>query len=217
MRSSALSILPLMALAASCASSPTSGTSALLAPDPGTVFIFDDGRVERFVRDEGDAQVWATRRGREYVRATNPALPILEWQVGERSGTRTVFGDSAELWPPEPGQRARFRVLTEVEEGEENSRSVQAWTCSVGHRGQKKVPAGSYTIMPIICERFSLNTMRLLERRTWWWSEDIGHYVRRRYQSVGSGEVRDIRLCAAVPPHRASSARIDAVRETCRG
>lgn len=187
------------------------------APDPiaGTVFIFNDGRVERFLRADGETHVWATRRGREYERAANPAVPILEWEIGDRSGERSVFGNANAIWPPRAGARTNFRVLTRARSGERERRSVQAWTCRVGDLSTLNVPAGAFEAYTISCDRFSVNTMRLLEQRTWWWAPDLGHYVRRRYQDMRSGEARDISLCAALPEIRANDARIDSIVESC--
>ena len=67
------------------------------SPEPGTVFIYSDGRVERFVRSEGDVRIWRTRRGHEYARPANPAAPVQEWRIDQLSGTRTVIGDIERL------------------------------------------------------------------------------------------------------------------------
>lgn len=194
---------------------PAPAYAAAFDPVEGTVFLFDDGRVERFLRREGEDLIWATRRGREYVRAANPALPIMAWRIGSRSGQREVFGAADAIWPPTDGARAQFRVLTEVTDGAESRRYSQAWTCEVNGPQAISVPAGRFEAYQIICERFSVNSMRLLQRRTWWWSEDLGHYVRRRYQNLRNGEVTDFSLCAALPDLRASEARIEALLEAC--
>jgi hypothetical protein len=185
------------------------------APLPGTVFIYSDGRVERFERAEGETCVWATRAGREYVRSANPMLPIQAWQIGERSGASEVHGASDGIWPPQRGGRAQFRVLNRAVSGARESRSVQAWTCRVGRAETTKTPAGSFETLPIACQLFSVGSMRLLENRTWWWSPELGHYLRRKYQSLRTGEVNDIRLCAALPESRATGARIDAILAEC--
>lgn len=197
------------------ADQPPRARAAEVDPVPGTVFVFDDGRVERYLRRDGQALIWATRRGREYVRAANPALPILSWQIGERSGRREVFGDAGSIWPPTQGARAQFRVLTVLNGGDQERRYSEAWTCNVAGSKEVTVPAGTFPAWRITCERFSVNSMRLLERRTWWWSEDLGHYVRRRYQNLRNGESSDIALCAALPELRASEARIDALLKSC--
>ncbi|MEL6388225.1 MAG: hypothetical protein AAFR00_12810 [Pseudomonadota bacterium] len=221
----ALSTASLLAIATACAAVPNpvgaltsqepASQAAEVDPVPGTVFVYNDGRVERFLRREDDSLVWATRAGREYKRAANPALPILSWDIGQRSGRREVFGNADAIWPPASGARARFRVLSEVSDGERRRRMSQAWSCAVDGPETESVPAGDFGIYKITCERFSVNSMRLLEQRTWWWSEDVGHYVRRRFQSLRDGEVSDIALCASLPELRASEARIEALLEDC--
>lgn len=221
----ALSSASLLALVSACASVPNpmgglagqepKAVAAAVDPIPGTVFVYDDGRVERFQRREGDSLVWATRAGREYTRAANPALPILSWDIGQKSGRREVFGNADAIWPPSSGARAQFRVLSEVSDGERRRRISQAWSCSVDEPETETVPAGAFDAFQITCERFSVNSMRALEQRTWWWSEDVGHYVRRRFQNLRDGEVSDIALCASLPELRASEARIEAILEDC--
>lgn len=192
--------------------------------EPGAVFIYDDGRVERFVRAEGkgedgsEREVWASRRGQEYVRAANPVVPVLSWDFGEREGEAEVFGDANALWPPEKGRRARFRVQTVSKSADSDSArsSVRAWACRVSAAEDVETPAGTFEAWPIRCERYSLTTMRLAEVRTWWWSDEVGQSVRRRFQSLDDGAVEDIRLCAALPPARASDARIDSVLADCQ-
>lgn len=184
-------------------------------PIKGSVFIFDDGRVESFLRREGDNLVWATRQGREYIRAANPALPILSWEIGSRSGRRQIFGNHDDLWPPQGGVRARFRVLNDVTDGKQHRHYSQAWSCSIEKERKISVPAGKFPAHKIVCDRFSVNSMRIQERRTWWWSQELGHYVRRRYQNLADGAVRDIKLCAALPEIRANRPRIDAIIGAC--
>ena len=126
-----------------------------------------------------------------------------------------MHGPTDRLWPPASGKRAQFRVLNRAVSLGRESRSVQAWTCRVAKPAVLELPAGAFETLPIRCELFSVGSMRLLERRTWWWSPDLGHYVRRQYQSLRTGEVRDIRLCAALPEARATGARIDALVKAC--
>jgi hypothetical protein len=185
--------------------------------EPGAVFIYDDGRVERFVRADGDREVWASRRNQEYVRAANPVVPVLSWDFGGREGEAEVFGDADALWPPQEGSRARFRVQTVSKSDEDDTArsSVRAWACRVSKPEDVTTPAGTFEAWPIRCERYSLATMRLAEVRTWWWSDEVGQSVRRRFQSLDDGAAEDIRLCAALPPARASEARIDAVLSGC--
>ena len=191
----------------------TMTASEMPSYEPGTAFIYTGGRVETVVENREDEVVWATRGGREYVRAKNIALPITQWTIGDRTGERRYYGDPDGIWPPRPGARSRFRVVTDIDRDGEISRSFQYWNCQVGEAEPVELPNGEFDAMPIRCDRFSTNTMSFLERRTWWWSQDVGHYVRREYRDLRDADVSEIRLCAVLPPRQASEARIEALAE----
>lgn len=212
MRKSPLAVL---AAASTLAFAAPAWTQAPQADVPaiGTTFVFSDGRVERVVAYEDNAIRWASRRGGEYVRAQNIALPILEWEVGGREGIRRVYGEESNFWPPQPGKRDRFRVVTEIEAGKSIERSIQLWTCHVGKAEEINTPAGAFSAMPVTCDRFSNATMGLIERRTWHWSPDVAHYVRREFQDLRDGARESIDLCTALPPRLANRLQIDEAAE----
>lgn len=180
----------------------------------GTAFIYDDGRVERLVSLADDEATWSTRKGREFVRSHNFALPILNWKIGRREGTREIYGSADKLWPPVKGARASFRVRTDVLSKGRTNRSLQLWNCKVKKAQTIAIALGDFETLPIQCERFSNRTMNLLERRTWWYAPDIGHYVQRQVQNYRTGKRKTIKLCASLPPIRATKPRVDAVAET---
>jgi hypothetical protein len=184
--------------------------------DPGTVFLFDDGRVERFIRREAEGDIWATRSGREYRREPNPILPIRAWSVGNRQGDSEVFGISDTFWPPAAGNRAQFRVLhTAFADGRER-RTAQAWSCRIGSATRLNVDAGEFEVLPVECDVYSVASQRLLERRRWWWSPELAHYIARSFQDMRTGEISSLELCAAVPAYRAANVKLDALANACR-
>jgi hypothetical protein len=188
-----------------------------VSPDPGTVFLFDDGRVERFVRREPEGDIWATRSGREYRRSSNPILPIRSWSVGNRQGESEAFGLNRQFWPPVSGSKAQFRVLhTAFADGRER-RTAQAWSCRIGSNAILRVDAGEFSVLPIECDVYSVATQRLLERRRWWWSAELGHYIARSFQDMRTGEISQIELCAALPDYRAANAKLEALAKACGG
>ncbi len=182
--------------------------------EPGAVFVFNDGRVERLVEDRGETQLWATRRGREFVRSRNFTVPILDWKVGPVSGSRTISGKPDSLWPPSEGANSRFRVATDVtREDGKTRRSLQFWTCSAGKFETRTLPFGDAEVLPVSCDRFTPSSMKLIERRTWLWAPEVGHYVQRTLQNFQSGEKNSITLCAKIPARTATDRRISSVVE----
>ncbi len=183
--------------------------AALPEYEEGTVFIFSDGRVERVRQVQDDHIVWATRRGREYTKSPNITVPILEWKIGQIEGVRTVIGNSGGVWPPVSGRSSRFRVRTDISRDGRKRRLIHAWSCRVGKSEWLTVPAGEFEALPVMCERYSLGTMKPLQRRTWWWSEDVGHYIKRTFQNYRSGAQKTSQLCTAVHRDTVSAKRIN--------
>ncbi|WP_291202782.1 hypothetical protein [Hyphomonas sp.] len=191
--------------------------SANPAPEPVRVeqdatFVFNDGRVERLVEDRGETQVWATRRGREYVRSRNFTIPILEWEVSGVKGTRTVSGKPEKLWPPREGASSRFRVVTDIVPRDgAKSRSLQYWTCKAGRKRMETFAFAEIEVLPVNCERYTPSSMKLIERRGWLWSDEIGHYVERSSIKYTTGETEKVRLCTKIPGRTATDDRITEV------
>jgi hypothetical protein len=215
-RLSATLLLVCAALGACATPAERPARPAVVSPDPGTVFLFDDGRVERFVRSEAEGDIWATRSGRQYRRDPNPILPIRAWSVGNRQGESETFGMSRDFWPPAAGDRVQFRVLhTAFADGRER-RTAQAWSCRTGATTSLSVHAGEFDVLPVECDVYSVASQRLLERRRWWWSPEVAHYIARSFQDMRTGEVSRIELCAAVPDYRAATVKLDALAKACR-
>jgi hypothetical protein len=180
---------------------------------PGEVFVFDNGRVEHVREVNGQRVTWAARSGRTYVRSANPVVPILEWRYRGQTGERVIRGDPDRLWPLRPGATARFQTLNiaRMEDTGRTRRSVHLWTCRVGSMEQVDTPAGDFDAYPIVCDRFSPNSMRVLERITWRFAPDVGHYVAREARNMRTGEAESFRLFAALPARESNVARIEAL------
>jgi len=177
-----------IALAASVAASGT----PLPEYEIGDTFIYDNGRVEQFVSASSERLTWSAFEGRQYVRHRDFAIPLLEWETAESRGTREVSPEAAGLWPLQPGKSVRFRVVTEVtrevKEGvNRHRRRAELWTCRVQPPAPITVPAGTFDALEIVCEEFSSTTMRLLSQEQWYYAEDVGHYISRRWYDLSTG------------------------------
>lgn len=194
--------------------------SAAPPPEPvrveaGATFVFSDGRVERLIEDRGETQVWATRRGREYVRARNFTVPILEWEISGVKGKRSVSGKADKLWPPREGASSRFRITTDIlaRDGAK-SRSLQYWTCKAGRKRMEAFTFAEIEVLPVTCERYTPSSMKLVEQRGWLWSDEVGHYVERSSIKYSTGASETVRLCAKIPGRTATDDRISEVVKT---
>jgi hypothetical protein len=176
----------------------------------GQAFIYDNGRVERVHEVEGERVVWAARTGRTYVRNANIIVPILEWTYRGQRGRRVISGDPASLWPLRPGARAQFSAINfTLDSRERTRRSLHLWTCNVRAIQRVEVPAGSFDAFPIVCDRYSPNSMRIVERLTWHYAPDVGHYIRREARDMLDGVGEIYSLYAALPPRAANPARVE--------
>lgn len=174
--------------------------------------MFDNGRVEKVARIEKDNVVWAARSGRTYTRSINPIVPILSWSFRGESGIRKVIGAPDKLWPLKPGASVQFRTLNESKsEKGKTQKSVHLWTCRVRAAENIKIPAGMFRAYPISCDRFSANTMKVIERLTWHYSEEIGHYVRREARDLRDGVAEVYHLHTVLPAWEANPVRVEAV------
>jgi len=203
-------IVELLALAAGALSAPLDAHLPVYAP--GDAFVFSNGRVEQVVQVAADRITWRGLSSRTYVRPVNPVLPIVQWRDKALSGHREVHGGADGLWPLHKGNTARFRVVTTLNtDGEPDARSVALWRCRVDAARVVTVRAGSFTAFPVRCDRYSSLTMRPLQRLTWDYAPDVGHFVRRSWTSFLDGRSQTIELVAAFQGGSASPERLRAI------
>lgn len=203
-------IVELFALAAGALSAPLDAHLPVYAP--GDAFVFSNGRVEQVVQVAADRVTWRGLSNRTYVRPVNPVLPIVQWQDKTLRGQREVHGPADGLWPLRKGNTARFRVVTSLSiNGESGARSVALWRCRVEAARPVTVRAGSFTAFPVRCDRYSSLTMRPLQRLTWDYAPDIGHFIRRGWTSFLDGKSQTIELVAAFQGGSASPERLRAI------
>lgn len=194
------------------------GSVALPAYQPGDAFVFSDGRVERFIAAEGERMTWAGLSGASYRRSRNFIVPVLQWRSGRGTGKREVRGDPDALYPFGKAKSARFRVITETRANPQAAarRSVSLWVCSTAKPKTFTVPAGTYSTIPVKCDRYSPTTMRLIERREWDYAPELGHYVRRVAVNYLRGTSREVELVAALSGPAANKARLTALARNAR-
>jgi len=184
----------------------------------GDAFVFSDGRVERVIADKGERLTWAGLGGASYQRSRNFIVPVLQWRSGRGMGKREVRGDPDALWPITRPRSARFRVITETRANPQAApkRSVSLWVCKTGKARQDTVAAGTYEAIPVLCDRYSPTTMRLLERRQWDYAPELGHYIRRISINYLRGTTRSTELVAALSGPAASKARLTALARSAK-
>lgn len=206
------SILIATALAAATPSAP------LPRYEVNDAFVYTDGRVERVRAIKGGNVVWSGLNNQRYTRSQNFIVPVLNWRAGRGSGVRKIVGDPNQLWPLDGSKRARFRAIaeTKTKAGSRARRAMTLWTCGSDKMRQSTVPAGTFTVIPVRCERYSATTMRLIERIEWEFAPELGHYVRRSDVDYLRGTKRKISLYAALRGPAGEKRRLAALSKAAR-
>ncbi len=178
----------------------------------GDTFIFSDRRVETAVRVEARDVVWRAGNGQRFTRPRNFVVPAVEWSTSRTRGRRVVRGEHEKLWPLEAGRAVRFRSMAEVRSDTEPLRRIpELWTCTPTGSARIDVPAGRFDTQQIRCDRFSPDTMRVQRRVTWYYSADVGHYVRRETFEFSSGKRTIVDLVAQLHGREANNAAIRSI------
>lgn len=185
---------------------------------PGDSFIWDDGRVERVVRIEGDRVRWSGLGSATWLRHANIVVPILEWSARGEEGRRRIYGDPDRLWPLDRPRSVRFRVVTESRSRPDKPwvRTTALWRCETGKPAVVEVPAGRFEAVPIRCDRYSPTTMRPIERLTFDYAPEIGHAVRRSTTSYSRAVTRTVALAATLHGPRVTPERLRALARKAR-
>lgn len=181
-------------------------------------FVYTDGRVERVRSIKSGIVVWSGLNNQRYTRSQNFIVPVLKWRAGRGSGERKIVGNPDKLWPLDGSKRARFRAIAETRQKAQSRsrRAMTLWTCGSDDERQSTVPAGTFTVIPVRCERYSATTMRLIERIEWEYAPELGHYVKRSDTDYLRGTKRNISLYAALRGPAGEKRRLAALSKAAR-
>lgn len=181
----------------------------------GDAFVYSNGRIERVRAVEGDTVTWSGLTGDPWRRSRNFVAPTPSWRLQGQEGRRTILGQPERLWPLRPGRLVQFRIVTEsrndADPPNQWRRSLLLWSCQVGRPRALHVVAGDFNAIPIVCDRFSVGNMRLIERTTWDYAPEIGHFVRRTTVTYANAQTATLELVAALHGRAATNARLMAL------
>lgn len=209
----------MMVAAIALAAAPALPADAVLPRyDVGDAFVFSDGRVERVVATRGDRITWAGLNNIGYTRSRSFYTPVLAWRFGKGTGRREIVGEANALWPLAKPRSVRFRAITYTQPKPTSAvrRAVTLWTCGSKKPRTTATPLETFTTIPVICDRFSATSMRLIERIEWDYAPDLGHYVRRTSVDYLRGTRSTILLTAALAGPAASKRRLAALSRAAR-
>lgn len=162
------------------AAKPGKSGMALPTYDPGTTFVYSDGRVDTVLDVDGDTVRWLRDRTTSYTARVDFAQPWSSWASPNVSGQRYFSGAASGLWPLLPGKQAEFSARTVIRDEAQPGvvrKSEERWSCQVGDRHQVSVVAGVFDAVEVACRRTVGGSAPQLTR-IWQYAPSIGHYVR---------------------------------------
>lgn len=188
-------------LGTACSSGSGSQQAALEpagSPDyrAGQSFTFSDRGTRRVVAVEGGGVRWSRKPGTSYLVSPNFIVPILRRESSSSVVSHQAFGSPEDLWPLRVGKSVRFRVVrtTLSKSDGRQTRTTYNWRCDVEDTDRVTVPAGTFDTYRIDCRRFFGHRQTPRRRITWYYAPELGHYVRREKEHLGTREIRTIEL-----------------------
>jgi len=169
----------------------------------GERYVFSGGITHDIVETSAGKLKWRTSEGERYQALPQVALPVLEWEYGSWRGRNRSSRDAKASWPPARGIAIGFDVHSEewnTGEGGEapgQAREVR-WTCLNEGPGKVEVPAGSFAVDVVSCERWPVAAGDW-QRRVWYYAPAVGHYVRRDDLDTAGLQIESLTLVAALP------------------
>lgn len=150
------------------------------AYQPGMTFIYSNGEVDRVADAEGTAVRWIRTDGTNYTTHRNFLLPWSNWASDTQRGTATISEAADALWPLRKGVEIAFSTNVTVQRRDDpNSieRHVDQWRCRNDGRREITVLAGTFQTLIFVC-RLGADPTYPEVVRTWYYAQEIRHYVR---------------------------------------
>lgn len=165
----------------------------------GQKFTFSDRHTRRVLAVESRAVRWSKLRDESYLMSPNFIVPILRRETSSRVVSHQVFGSPDGLWPLQVGKSVRFRVVqtTLLKKSNRQKRKAYSLWCEVPGTSRVTVPVGTFDTYRIECKRLTGSRQNPSRRITWYYAPELGHYVRRDQEYLGSGRTRTIELVSA--------------------
>lgn len=173
----------------------------------GSVVIYSDGSVEKFLgQDEGTFR-WEDDRKRLFVRSNNPIVPLLEKTdfLSRRGYKQSVAsGDPDAIQRLSSGTEVEFTVVRITYDGEKSTFSKRHWECVSLGKARQEVLGVQRDLDRYTCERFvihrKMGNRRFREKREFSYSPDLGLVVDLRRETRKNTSTK--RLVAIYPPNK---------------
>jgi hypothetical protein len=171
-------------------------TSASATVPVGTIALYSDGRVEKLVAIEGDGLRWEDDRMRQYLRSTNPIMPVLESRqpvTGKGYTQRLKSGDPSRVKRVPLGQPTHFTTVRNDDAGAK----TRYWKCEFLGESSEKVLEQSRIVERYRCQRSSLSLgrfpgLRVRDTREFTFSPELGVIVQLKRKTAKGSRSREL-------------------------
>ena len=170
--------------------------------ESGTVYIYQDGRVERVTAVSSGKVRWRRNDGTSFTADRNFLLPWTYWETGTRRGKVLLWKSrDGELWPGSAGQKMSYEatvtVMNRAGQGRPKN-STEQWTCTNRGHERLRVIAGTFDTIRFVCVHL-IGDKKRAATRVWHYAPRIRHYVRFEERNPGDATSRLSELVAVRP------------------
>ena len=169
---------------------------ALPLYEPGTTYVYSDGRVEKVVSLKGSTVRWSGRDGTKFSSDRNFLLPWSYWRSATERGTSELDKEPDALWPLASDRPVTYaaRVVIQNQDDDSGLRELgESWRCRLVGTERVAVMAGTFDTYKMECDRKTAVAAPML-KRVWYYAPKVRHYVRRDdiYQSGGRNRLVEL-------------------------
>ncbi len=176
----------------------------------GSVVVYSDGKVERFLGEQDGKLIWEDDRKRRYVKSKNPIVPVLERiSLVSGKGYRQPIssGDPATIDKLGAGQAVEFTVSRIRDDGR---RSERRWECQRTGNASVRVLGVDRRVEQFRCIRFIVHRKFwhkvVKEQLDFAYSSELELVVKRERRYRDKTRTREV--AAILPPGQASYERL---------
>lgn len=170
-------------------------TTASATVPVGTIALYSDGRVEKLVAIEDNGLRWEDDRMRQFLRSTNPVMPVLESRQlvsGQGYTQRLRSGDPTSVKKMPKGEPVRFTTIRYRDGGAR----TRYWACEFLGTSVEDVLTTARAVERYRCQRSSFGgkppRYRLRDTREFTFSPELGVTVKMERETDKGTRSREL-------------------------
>jgi peptidoglycan hydrolase-like protein with peptidoglycan-binding domain len=166
----------------------------------GDTYVYTDGQVETVSRVGTERTLWESAGDSVYTTYRNFILPPISWKSGATRVENQIQPIDGTKWPPATSEDVVFSVVSKTGSDPVANPGTWSgkWRCEAKGVSPVKAIAGQFDALVIECHRAKPEP-GTWKKRTWYYVQEVGHYVRRIDLIHGTGQKLTVDLVAVRP------------------